>query len=195
MLKMSLTHRNQIRRPRTLPTEALCAITALLVLLAGCGRDDPLNEPAEPYQAVEIDYERAIRLSAAEVRGSKVVSLELVRPESDEPVWESQVVTPEGDVRTVRLDATRGNVLANSSAPAVAEPDRLSQLLSEARLLPDEAVREATDSTDGPVTAIHLDERDGAPVWIVDALSDGESPMVRHLVDAKTGEVLDRVHI
>ncbi|MFI7142341.1 PepSY domain-containing protein [Streptomyces massasporeus] len=165
----------------------------VLSLLVACGRDDPLNEPAERFEMVEIDYERAIRLSVAEVTAGELVALELREPDSVSPVWESRIADQDGQLRTVRLDATRGEVLGTSSGPDLKEAERqqLVQLLEEARLLPDEAAREAAD-TGEVVTAIELQRRDGDPVWMVSVLGVADKSATVHVVDARTGEVLDR---
>lgn len=173
----------------------LCVPVIALSLLVGCGRDDPLNEPAERFEMVEVDYERAIRLSVAEVTGGELAALELKEPESESPVWESRVADQDGQLRTVRLDATRGEVLGTSSGPDLSESERqeLTRLLQDARLLPDEAAREAADTTNGEViTHIELDRRDGTPVWRVGALGVADESATVHVVDARTGEILDR---
>ncbi len=72
-------------------------------------------------------------------------------------------------------------------------PEELRALLAEAAVPVDEAAREARGAVDGPVTAIRLDARDGDPLWVVGIVSDvpgGE--VTTRLVDARTGELLDR---
>ncbi|WP_461087901.1 PepSY domain-containing protein [Streptomyces deserti] len=164
-------------------------------LLVGCGRDDPLNEPAERFRMVEIDYERAIRLSTAEVTGGELVALELKEPESVSPVWESRIADQDGQLHTVRIGATRGEVLGTRPGPDVTDSERqeLMRLLQEARLLPDEAAREAADTTNGEViTSIELERRDSAPVWRVGVLGVADESATVHVVDARTGEILER---
>ncbi|WP_171108709.1 MULTISPECIES: PepSY domain-containing protein [Streptomyces] len=166
-----------------------------LSLLVGCGRDNPLNEPAERYGNVEIDHERAIRLSVAEVTGGELAALKLQDPESVSPVWESRIADREGQLRTVRIDATRGEVLGTSPGPDLTDSERqeLTRLLEEARLLPGQAAREVADTTNGAVVpAIELDGRDGEPVWKVSVLGVGDESATVHVVDARTGEVLER---
>ncbi len=164
-----------------------------LWLLVGCGRDDPLNEPAERYGMVEVDPARAVRLSVAEVTAGELVVLELQEPESDSPVWESWIVDQSGRIRTVRLGATRGEVLGGGAGPDLTETERqqLVRRLEETRILPDEAAREAAD-TGELVTAIRLDERNGDPVWNVHVLGVADETAVVHTVDARTGAVLAR---
>ncbi|MFG3660093.1 PepSY domain-containing protein [Streptomyces sp. NPDC047706] len=186
-----------MRRPRrqgVLTTlRALAAATALL-LLVGCGRDNPLNETVEPFEMVEVDYERAIRLSLAEVSGGELVSLRLQEPESTSFAWESEIATEDGSIQVVRLDATRGSVLESTAAPGRedSQGQAVVKLLDRATVLPGEAAREAMGTTDGRVTSISLEERGGEPVWIVDVLDTGASPAVSHVVDARTGEVQNR---
>ncbi|MEU0213974.1 PepSY domain-containing protein [Streptomyces sp. NPDC006265] len=173
----------------------LCVPFAVLSLLVGCGRDDPLNEPAERFEMVEVDYERAIRLSVAEVTGGELVALELKDPDSDSPVWESRIADQDGQLTTVRLDATRGDVLGTSSGPAQSDSERqeLVRLFTDARLLPGQAAREAADTANGEViTAIELEQRDGTPVWEVSVLGVADESATVHVVDARTGEVLER---
>ncbi|MBR8638840.1 PepSY domain-containing protein [Streptomyces tuirus] len=172
---------------------ALAVPMIMLSFLVACGRDDPLNEPAERFEMVEVDYERAIRLSVAEVTAGELVALELREPESDSPVWESRIADQDGRLRTVRLDATRGEVLETSSGPDLKDAERrqLVQLLEEAQLLPDEAAREAAD-TGERVTAIELQRRDGDPVWRVSVLGVADESATVHVVDARTGEILER---
>ncbi|MGW7356253.1 PepSY domain-containing protein [Streptomyces sp. NPDC054802] len=143
---------------------------------------------------VEVDYGRAIRLSLAEVTGGELVSLELLQPASKDPVWESEVATQQGQLRTVRLDATRGDVLETATPPSrsTEEQRQTEDLLDEATVLPGEAAREAKGETDGPVTAVKLQEQDDAPLWAVDVASvDGRTATTHH-VDAQTGEVIRR---
>ncbi|MFG2683601.1 PepSY domain-containing protein [Streptomyces sp. NPDC048392] len=165
----------------------------VLSLLVGCGRDDPLNEPAERFQMVEVDDERAIRLSVTEVTGGELVALELKEPASDSPVWESRIADQEGLLHTVRLGATRGEVLETSSGPNMTDSGRqhMRQRLQEARILPGEAAREAA-GTGEIVTAVRLDGRDGDPVWRVSVLGVADESATVHVVDARTGEVLER---
>ncbi|OII67349.1 MULTISPECIES: PepSY domain-containing protein [unclassified Streptomyces] len=94
------------------------------------------------------------------------------------------------------MDATSGDVLETSPARPGWEglgPEELRTLLDDVTVLPDEAANEARSSTDGPVTAIRLAERDGSAVWVVDIVSElaGEE-ITTHIVDARTGEVLER---
>ncbi|MFI7142367.1 PepSY domain-containing protein [Streptomyces massasporeus] len=108
-------------------------------------------------------------------------------------MWESRIADQDAQLRTVRLDATRGEVLGTSTGPdrKDAERQRLVQLLKEARLLPDEAAREAADTGD-MVTAIELQRRDGDPVWRVNVLGVADESATVHGVDARTGEILER---
>lgn len=173
----------------------LCVPVIALSLLVGCGRDDPLNEPAERFRMVEIDYERAIRLSVAEVTAGELVALELKEPESDSPVWESRIADQDGQLRTVRVDATRGEVLGTNSGPDLTDSERqeLMRLLEEARILPGQAAREAADTTNGEVvTAIELEGRDGVPGWMVSVLGVADESATVHVVDARSGEILER---
>ncbi|MFJ8189439.1 PepSY domain-containing protein [Streptomyces sp. NPDC096094] len=166
-----------------------------LSLLAGCGRDDPLNEPAERFEMVEVDYARAVRLSVAEVSAGKLVALELQKPESVSPVWESRVADQDGQLRTVRLGATRGEVLGTSAGPDLTDSERrnLVRSLEQTRVLPDQAAREAADTPNGEVvTAIELERQDDRPVWLVSVLGVGDDAAMVHVVDARTGEILDR---
>ncbi|MCX2923337.1 PepSY domain-containing protein [Streptomyces sp. NEAU-W12] len=174
---------------------ALCAPVVALSLLVACGREDPLNEPAERFEMVDIDYERAIRLSVAEVTAGELVALELKEPESNSPVWESRIADQDGQLTTVRLGATRGEVLGTSPGPDLADSERqeLMRHLDEARLLPGEAAREAADTANGElVTALELQGREGDPVWRVDVLGVADESATVHVVDAKTGEILER---
>ncbi|MGY1400876.1 PepSY domain-containing protein [Streptomyces sp. SS10] len=173
----------------------LCVPVVALSLLVACGREDPLNEPAERFGMVEVDYARAIRLSAAEVTAGELVALDLKEPESDSPEWESRIADQDGQLTTVRLDATRGEVLGTSSGPDLTDSERqeLVRLLEEARILPDEAAREAAETAEGDVvTAVELQERDGNPVWRVSVLGVADETATVHVVDARSGEVLDR---
>lgn len=173
----------------------VCVPIVALSLLVGCGRDNPLNEPAERFEMVEVDYARAIRLSVAEVTGGELVALELKDPESVSPVWESRVADQDGKLTTVRVEATRGEVLGTRVGPDLTASERqeLVRLLQEARLLPDEAAREAADTTNGEViTAIRLAERDGDAVWRVSVLGVADESATVHVVDARTGEVVER---
>ncbi|WP_338900091.1 PepSY domain-containing protein [Streptomyces sp. TG1A-60] len=173
----------------------LCVPVIALSLIVGCGREEPLNEAAERFEMVEIDYERAIRLSVAEVTAGELVALELREPESVSPVWESQIADQDGQLRTVRLDATRGELLGTSSGPDLTRSERqaLVRLLEQARLLPGQAAREAADTANGDVvTAIELERRDGGPVWMVSVLGVADESATMHVVNAKTGEILDR---
>ncbi|AQS65812.1 hypothetical protein B1H29_01635 [Streptomyces pactum] len=166
-----------------------------LSLLAGCGRDDPLNESAERFEMVEVDHERAVRLATAEVTGGELVALELKKPESVSPVWESRVADQDGHVQTVRLDATRGESLGAGAGPDLTDSERqdLVRLLDQAQVLPDTAAREAADTPNSEVvTAIELERQDGGPVWLVSVLGVGDDLAMVHVVDAKTGEILDR---
>ncbi|WCN05145.1 PepSY domain-containing protein [Streptomyces sp. M92] len=166
-----------------------------LSLLAGCGREDPLNEPAERFEMVEVDYARAVRLSVAEVSAGELVALELKKPESVSPVWESRVAEQDGQLRTVRLGATRGEVLGTSAGPDLTDSERqdLVQLLEQTRVLPDQAAREAADTPNSEVvTAIELERQDDRPVWLVSVLGVGDAAAMVHVVDARTGEILDR---
>ncbi|MBV7697842.1 PepSY domain-containing protein [Streptomyces sp. TRM70350] len=166
-----------------------------LSLLVGCGRENPLNEPSERFEMVEVDFERAIRLSVAEVTGGELVALELKDPESVSPVWESRIADQEGRLTTVRIEATRGEVLGTSPGPDRTDSERqeLTRLLEEARLLPGQAAREVADTTNGAVVpAIELEGRDGEPVWKVSVLGVGDESATVHVVDARTGEVLER---
>ncbi|MER7895792.1 PepSY domain-containing protein [Streptomyces sp. NPDC096046] len=173
---------------------AVCVPLTALSLLVGCGRDDPLNEPVERFAMVEVSSERAIRLSVAEVPGGELTALELKEPESDSPVWESRVMGKDEQLRTVRLGATRGEVLGTSSPPALTDAERqaLSQRLDRARILPGEAAREAADRGEN-VTAIRLAERDGVPVWRVSVLGVADDEATVHVVDATTGKVVERL--
>ncbi|WAX76635.1 PepSY domain-containing protein [Streptomyces sp. KMM 9044] len=66
------------------------------------------------------------------------------------------------------------------------------RLLDEAQLLPDEAAREAAGTANGElVTALELQGREGDPVWRVDALGVADESATVHVVDAKTGEILE----
>ncbi|MFI7142366.1 hypothetical protein ACIBQ5_33070 [Streptomyces massasporeus] len=68
--------------PEAVPPERAPAVPVIMLsLLVACGRDDPLSEPAERLEMVKIDYERAIRLSVAEVTAGEMVALELMEPE------------------------------------------------------------------------------------------------------------------
>ncbi|MBU5946093.1 PepSY domain-containing protein [Streptomyces sp. PAM3C] len=173
----------------------LCVPVVALSLLVACGREDPLNEPAERFGMVEVDYARAIRLSAAEVTSGELVALDLKEPKSDSPEWESRIADQDGQLTTVRLDATRGELLGTSSGPDLTDSERqeLVRLLDEARILPDEAAREAAETAEGDVvTAVELQERDGDPVWRVSVLGVADETAMVHVVDARSGEVLDR---
>ncbi|MBQ0987557.1 PepSY domain-containing protein [Streptomyces sp. F63] len=168
---------------------------AVVSLLVGCGRDDPLNEPAERFEMVEIDQGRAVRLSAAEVTGGELVALHLREPESDAPVWESRIAERDGRLQTVRLGATRGEVLGKRPGPALAGSERqeLKRLLEETVLLPDEAAREVADTKKGEVaTAMELERRNGDPVWTIGVLGVTDESVTVNVVDARTGEVLER---
>jgi uncharacterized membrane protein YkoI len=80
-----------------------------------------------------------------------------------------------------------------SSGPelTVAERQELVQLLEEAQLLPDEAAREAAD-TGEIVTFIELQRRHGKPVWRVSVLGVADESATVHVVDARTGEIVER---
>ncbi|WP_159029673.1 PepSY domain-containing protein [Streptomyces qaidamensis] len=173
---------------------ALCVPLTAVSLLVGCGRDNPLNEPVERFGMVEVPYDRAIRLSVAEVPAGELAALELRGPESDSPVWESRVMGKDEQLHTVRLGATRGEVLGTSSSPALTDAERqaLSQRLDRARILPDEAAREAADHGE-TVTAVRLEERDGVPVWRVSVLGVADDEATVHVVDATTGKVVERL--
>lgn len=174
---------------------ALCVPVVALSLLVACGRDDPLNEPAGRFGTVEADHARALRLSAAEATAGELVALDLKEPETDSPEWESRITDRDGRLTTVRLDATRGEALGTSTGPGLtdSEHQELTRLLEEARILPDEAAREAAETAEGDaVTAVDLQERDGDPVRQVSVLGVADETATIHVVDAKTGEVLDR---
>ncbi|WP_175412491.1 PepSY domain-containing protein [Streptomyces sp. TRM64462] len=183
------------RGRRPLPAVFAAVLMLLVVVLAGCGKDDSVNEPHEAFANVEVDYARAIRASTAEVTGSELVSLELTRPESADPVWVSRVATQQGEVHTVRVDAVLGDVLGTSTAGTGTDGLTAAELtarLDEATVLPDEAAREARGSTDGPVTAIRLDQQGDTVVWAVDVAGLQGEETKTHVVDARTGEVLRR---
>ncbi|WAX76636.1 hypothetical protein [Streptomyces sp. KMM 9044] len=103
---------------------ALCVPVAALSPLVACSRGDPPNEPAERFGMADIDYERAIRLSVAEVPAGELVARELKEPESKSAVWESRIANQDGRLTTVRLGATRGEVLGTSPGPDLADFER-----------------------------------------------------------------------
>lgn len=173
----------------------LSVLVVAMTPLVSCGREEPLNEPRERYEMVDVDYARAVRLSVAEVTGGKLVALDLKNPTSVEPVWESQVADEDGQLTQVRVEATRGKVLGTSAGPTRTDAERqdLLRLLEEATLLPGQAAREVADTETGEVVqAIGLDRRDGVPVWKVSALGVADEQATVHVVDARTGDVLER---
>jgi uncharacterized membrane protein YkoI len=117
------------------------------------------------------------------------------------PVWYGRVVTPDGTVHEVRMDAVRGRVLGESvpAGQSASARARAAALTARARLLPSEAVNKVKEPGFGKVTQIELTDGKGesgtggagkAPVWRITVAALRRDDLRTYRVDAVTGEVL-----
>lgn len=191
---MGFVHRNGDDWSRRLLIGILCVPVTALTAVTGCGRDNPLNEPHEPFEMVETTLEEAISTAQSEVPEGELTSVRIRLPEPASPAWESRLVLPGEEVHSVSIDAVDGHVLDSAPEPGVssAEAAKLLDLLEKARLPGGEAARQATDTTDGRVTGLELKRSEGEVIWSVALLDKTHEAPVTHEVDAMTGEVLDR---
>ncbi|MFF6998899.1 hypothetical protein ACFY93_28650 [Streptomyces sp. NPDC008313] len=190
--------RAERHRPRA---RAVGGLTAACALLAGCAANPEREQPAEVYPQVEFRYDQAIRRSLAEVPGSRLLDTVLRDPRSAEPVWRSEVATPDGTVHAVRVDASGGR-LKDTQVPPGQDGARRADVtarLAGAKILPEDAAREVTRPEYGKVTDVALREdraAGGRTFWYVTVTErprgqeDVDSAVYK--VDAATGDVADR---
>ncbi|MFD4262394.1 PepSY domain-containing protein [Streptomyces sp. NPDC058534] len=175
---------------RRCPPLAGTAMACAFALLALAGCDSEQQEAHEVLPMLEVPADEAIRLSLEEVPGSDLAALHLRQSEGDEPVWDSNVVAQDGTRHLVRVDGSRPKVLSAKEVPDEDAGQR--KLIEQAKILPEQAVREVTKPEFGKVTSIEIDTKEGRVVWNVDVTTIERDNVHTYDVDAKTGEVLDR---
>ncbi|WP_406308374.1 PepSY domain-containing protein [Streptomyces griseoaurantiacus] len=182
--------------PRTVRRRGRHGLPALLlaagVALTGC-TDYRLEPPTEVLPQLEFPYDEAFAKARHEVPDSRPFSLGLRDSDAPAPVWYGRVVTPDGTVHEVRMDAVRGRVLGTSvpAGQSASAKARTAALTERARLLPSEAVGRVKEPYFGKVTQIELSEgRRKAVVWRITVAAIRQDDLRTYQVDAVTGEVL-----
>jgi uncharacterized membrane protein YkoI len=187
-------------RPRTARAPwAVAAAAVVGVLLAGCDSGPPPARRGEVYPQVEVRYDRAVRKALAEEPGSRPVSVELREVTAPEPVWDVLVATPDGTLRSVRVDAVGGRVLGDTEPAGRSAGDRArtAALLAAATVLPEDAVEKVAPETEadprsGKVTDVRLGRGvEHRTVWSVTVATVRAAPAHTYQVDAATSDVVD----
>ncbi|WP_432133744.1 MULTISPECIES: PepSY domain-containing protein [unclassified Streptomyces] len=173
------------------------ALVAAALVVAGCDGPPPA-ERSEVFPQVEVRFDRAVRKALDEVPESRLLSVGLREPSETKPVWRTEVATPDGAVRVVRVDATLGRLLG-SPEPADRRVDaeaRTSALVESARILPEEAAETvaatAMESEHfGKVTEVRLAKGEkGRTVWVVTVAAIEPGRTHTYQVDAVTSDVI-----
>jgi uncharacterized membrane protein YkoI len=174
------------------------ALAAAGFLPVACDSGPPPEQHPEVYQQVEVRYDRAVRKALAAVPDSRLLSIGLRDTSGPEPRWRVLVVTGDGTIRMVRVDAVGGRLLddtipAGSSAAAKA---RTASMVSTATVLPEDAVEKVAPRTEqdphfGKVTDIRLAHGDkNRLVWSVTVAGVRPDDTHTYQVDAVTADVL-----
>jgi len=178
------------------PGGLLALLIAAGAALTGC-TDYRLEPPTEVLAQVEFPYDAAFARAQQEVPDSRPFSLGLRGADRAVPVWYGRVVTPDGTVHEVRMDAVRGRVLGESvpAGQSASAKSRAAALTAHAELLPSEAVKKVKEPDFGKVTQIGLTNgRTGgtgdAAVWRITVAALRRDDLRTYRVDAVTGEVL-----
>ncbi|MEU3254861.1 PepSY domain-containing protein [Streptomyces sp. NPDC006997] len=167
------------------------------VLVAACDGPPPAHRP-EVLRQVDATYDRAVRKALAEVPGAKLYAVGLRDGATAQPVWRAEVVAPDDSLRVVRVDASLGDVLGPTE-PAdrpPAERTRTAGLVSDAEVLPEDAVEKAAagavhDPHYGKVTGVRLArDRENRAVWSVTVAAIDPRRTRTYDVDAVTAEVV-----
>ncbi|MEW2634140.1 PepSY domain-containing protein [Streptomyces sp. NPDC048389] len=168
--------------------------------------------------AATVTWGTAADTAADEVPGSQLVEIELTRyqnggtaspypspspspaspspspsPSPGTPAWAVDVATEDGTVHIVHVDAASGEVLGSRQESDQDADDKrqTADRLAQAEITPEEAVRTATERTDGTVTAVELENDDADKlIWSVEVVTEDDWNKTTFDIDATNGEIL-----
>lgn len=159
---------------------------------------DTAVEEVSDGKLIEIELQSASGESPSATSASPgATSSPAPAPSAGAPVWAAEVAAADGTVHEVHIDAVTGEVFhSRADADQSADDKReIADRLGQADQTAEQAVKAATDKTDGTVTAVKLDENDDQKlIWSVDVVTTDDWNRTTYDVDASNGEIL-REHV
>ncbi|MDI3417721.1 PepSY domain-containing protein [Streptomyces luteolus] len=142
---------------------------------------------------VKVTYDKALTTAVDAVPDSKPVAIELQSDPSGAPWWDAEVAKADGSVSTVRVDAVSGKAeQPRADTDDDADDKRqLADLLTKAKITPEDAAAVATGRTKGTVSSVELDDNDqGVTIWSVDVIDPKNWNKTSYDIDAVNKKVL-----